>query len=243
MSHPALGERVLYLAEMAKRQNASAPKKPTRASVGDFQLLQAALIADYTDQALALDRFKVGIKNGDRAAVFGLGRLYLRLGMVQEAANQLQEAARQISSPFVLSSLGAVYHRLGRLEEARKSLESALVLDPSSVIVHYRLALVFQDMGNRDEAIEHLTKIEELAPMFPEVDYQLGILLGQANRLGPAHYHLGRYYENKQNVSLAIMHYKKAKGFTLGSAAKIEEVNEALKELEKIKKKESPFKR
>jgi len=235
-THPAMGERVLYLDEMARKYKATASPKPKKASVGDFQLLQAALIADYSDRGKALDRFTVGIKEGNKAAAFGLGRLYLRQDKWAEAATQLQEAARQVQSSFVLSSLGMAYHRLGKLREAQKTLESALLLDPSASIVHYRLALVLQDLGQRDQALDHLMQIADLAPMFPEVDYQLGIILGQTNRLALAHYHLGRYYLYKQNAKLAIMHFKKAKALTLDSAAKIEEVSEALKTLEKDNK-------
>lgn len=233
-THPAMGERVLYLDEMAKKHKSTSPK-PKKTSTSDFQLLQAALIADYSDQNKALDRFNLGIKSGNKAAIFGLGRLYLRQDKCADAAAQLQEAARQIQSPFVLSSLGATYHRLGKLKDAQKALQSALFLDPSASIVHYRLALVYQDMGQKNEALDHLMKIADLAPMFPEVDYQLGIILGQVNRLALAHYHLGRYYMYKQNPQLAVMHFKKAKALSLDSPAKIDEVTEALKALEKEK--------
>jgi tetratricopeptide (TPR) repeat protein len=110
------------------------------------------------------------------------------------------------------------------------------MLDPSSSIAHYRLALVLMDMGKRDEALDHLMQIEELAPMFPEVDYQLGVVLGQNNQLGLAHYHLARYYIHKQNKELAIMHLKKAQSLIKDSPSKIEEINLALKELEGKKK-------
>ncbi|MHC1725208.1 MAG: M48 family metalloprotease [Syntrophobacteraceae bacterium] len=234
-THPALGERVQYLDEMAKKAKRS--PKLAKPPVGEFQLMQAALVADRTDQARALERFQAGIKKGDKAAVFGLGRLYQRQNMWAEAVSQLQEAARVMpSSPFVLSNLGAAFHKRGKLQEAKSTLESALVLDPSSTIAHYRLALVLQELGKRDEALEHLMQIEELAPMFPDVDYQLGIILGQVNKLGLAHYHLGRFYLQKQNRDLAIMHYKKAKAYITDSPAKIEEINLVLKELEKKKK-------
>ena len=113
------------------------------------------------------------------------------------------------SSPFVLSTLGEAYHRVGKLQEAQNTLESALMLDPSSSIADFRLALVLMDMGKKDEALEHLMRIEELAPMFPEVDYQLGVVLGQANKLGLAHFHLGRYYFHKENKELAICTLKR----------------------------------
>ncbi|MEM5787453.1 MAG: M48 family metalloprotease [Syntrophobacteraceae bacterium] len=233
-THPALGERVLYLKEMVKKQKAQAPKSK-KAQVGDFPFLHAALIADYDDQAKAYDRFQIGIKKGDKAAGFGLGRLYLRQEKTAEAAEQLRESARMTQSPFVLSCLGSAYHRLGKLDEALRTFQSALALDPSASIVHYKMALVLQEKGQKSEAIEHLQQVEELAPMFPEVDYQLGILLGQTNRLGMAHYYLGRYYMAKQDTKLALMHYKKAKG-SVDSPAKIDEISETLKVLETYKK-------
>ncbi|MGA2938311.1 MAG: M48 family metalloprotease [Syntrophobacteraceae bacterium] len=236
-THPALGERVQYLTEMVKKQKASSRKAVEPAS-GDFKVMQATLIADYTEQTKAFDRFQAEIKKGDNAAVFGLGRLYLRQNKWSEAVEQLRQAARLMPySPFVLSTLGEAYHRVGKLQEAQNTLESALMIDPSASIADFRLALVLMDMGKKDEALEHLMRIEELAPMFPEVDYQLGVILGQADKLGPAHFHLGRYYFHKDNKELAISHFKKAKSLITDSPSKIEEINEDLKELEPPKKK------
>jgi tetratricopeptide (TPR) repeat protein len=224
---------VQYLDEMVKKQKASPARKAVEPASGDFKVMQATLIAGYTDEALALDRFQKGIKKGDSVSVFGLGRLYLRQNKWSEALEQLKQAARLMpSSPFVLSALGDAYQRLGKMQEAQNTLESALMLDPSAVIAHFRLALVLMDMGKQDEALDHLMQIEELSPMFPDVDYQLGIVLGQANKLGPAHFYLGRYYFHKDNRELAISHLKKAKSLITDSPSKIEEINEALKELE-----------
>ncbi len=235
-THPALGERVQYLTEMARKQKASFPKAVRPAS-GDFKIMQATLIADYDEEQKAFDRFQAGIKKGDDAAVFGLGRLYLRQNRWSEAIEQLRQAARLMpSSPFVLSTLGDAYHRVGKLAEAQSTLESALMIDPSSSIAHLRLALVLMDMGKRDEALDHLMQIEELAPMFPEIDYHLGVILGQANKLGLAHFYLGRYYFYKDNKELAISHFKKAKSLITDSPAKMDEINEDLKELEPPKK-------
>jgi len=237
MTHPALEERVQYLSEMVKKQKASTKKLPARTTSGDFKVMQATLMADYTEEAKALAHFQEGIKQGDNASVFGLGRLYLRQNRWSEAVEQLRKAAALMpSSPFVLSTLGDAYQRVGKLQEAKNTLESALLLDPSASIAHFRLALVLMDMGKRDEALDHLMQIEELAPMFPEVDYQLGIVLGQANQLGLAHFHLGRYYFHKDNRELAISHFKKAQSLITDSPSKAEEITEALKELEPKKK-------
>ena len=235
-THPAVSERVQYLTEMVKKQKAPS-RKAVEPPSGDFQVMQATLIADYTDQTKAFDRFQEGIKKGDNAAVFGLGRLYLRQNQWAKAVEQLRQAAHLMpTSPFVLSTLGEAYHRIGKLQEAQNTLDSALMIDPSSSIADFRLALVLMDMGKKDEALEHLMRIEDLTPMFPEVDYQLGVILGQANKLGPAHFYLGRYYFHKDNKELAISHFKKAKSLITDSPSKIDEINEDLKELEPKKK-------
>jgi predicted Zn-dependent protease len=241
-THPALGERVLYLQEQAERQKDS-KKRPEVVREGDFELMQAAMVADYSDSQVSLDRFqseakKVG-KGRSAVSEYGLGRLYLRQGKSEEALPHLQEAARMAStSPYVISSLGAVYFQMGKLNEAQRVLETALVLNPSSPIAHLRLAQVLQDLGQKTEALKHLQQIEDLAPSFPEIDRLLGVLLGQVNRLGPAHYHLGRYHEHRREWKLAQFHYQKAKSLIHDSPQTLAEIDHSLKEVDQRRKKD-----
>ncbi|MGV8074796.1 MAG: M48 family metalloprotease [Syntrophobacteraceae bacterium] len=243
LTHPALGERIEYLTDMAQQKEGELPKA-TKSSktLGDFPFMQAAIFADYCDSSVALEHFKVKDRANGRAPsaseIYGLGRLYLRQGKINEALSYLQEAARQATgSPLVLSSLGSLYLQQGKLDEAQKVLRTALILDPTSSIVQLRLAQVLQELGQRDEALKYLYKIEESAPTFPEIDHHLGVLLGQINEVGLAHYYLGRYYEQKQDWKLTLFHYKQAKELIANSPEKLEEVNRVLKEVEKKNKK------
>jgi predicted Zn-dependent protease len=235
-THPALAERVQYLDEMVKKQKASA-RKTSDPATGDFKVIQTALIADYTEVSKALQLFQDGVKKGDKLATYGLGRLYLRQNKWSEAVEMLRQAAALMpDSPFVLSTLGRAYHQVGKLQEAQSILQSALMLDPAASIAHYRLALVFIDMGKRDEALDQLMQIEEFASTFPEVDYYLGVVLGQEEKIGLAHYYLGFYYLNRENTELALMHLKKARPLITDSPIKIEKIDETLKELDPKKK-------
>jgi predicted Zn-dependent protease len=238
-THPALSERVQYLDEMVKKQK-SLSRKKIEPATGDFKVIQTALIADYTDQAKALERFQAGVKKGDKVALYGLGRLYIRQNKWTEAVETLRQAAALMpDSPFVLSSLGRAYHQAGKLQEAQSAFQSALMLDPSVSIAHYGLALVYMDMGKKDEALEELMQIEEFASTFPDVDYQLGVVLGQENKIGLAHFHLGLYYVHKDNGELAEMHLKKAKSLLTDSPIKMQIINDTLKELDAKKKRET----
>jgi beta-barrel assembly-enhancing protease len=237
-THPALGERVLYLEELIQRQKDLPSKVRRPDSPDEFSIMQATLVAHYADPQVAQDRFQNAAKKDETSGVYGLGRLCLRQGKVDEAIQYLQDAARrQADSTFILSTLGSAYIQQGRLKEAQKVLQSALVLDPKAAIVHFRLALVLKDLGQKEEALQHLQQIEELSPTFPEIDYHLGVLLGQVNRLGPAHFHLGRYYEDKQDWGLAIFHYEKARAMISGDPQRIEEIDYSLKEVKERKKK------
>jgi beta-barrel assembly-enhancing protease len=232
-THPALTERIQYLQDLVQKPEYQG-KPASSSNLGDFSIMQASLVAEYADPRAAEDRFLTGIRKGDVAATYGLGRLYLRQGKSAEALPFLQEAVRQDSgSPFVMSTLGEAYLKLGKLDEARKVLQTALLLDPSAPVVHYRLALVLKDLGQREEALQHFEQIEKWAPAFPDIDYNMGIMLGQMNRMGLAHFYLGRFYLHMHNWDVAIFHYKKAKALISDSPQKLREIDRGIKEAEK----------
>jgi beta-barrel assembly-enhancing protease len=233
LTHPALTERIQYLQDLARKPEYQA-KGANSNILGDFPIMQASLVAEYTDPHVAEGRFQAGARKGDVAAIYGLGRLYLRQGKSPEALPYLQDAARQDSgSPFVLSTLGDAYLKLGKLNDAQRVLQSALLLDPSAPVVHYRLALILKELGQKEEALQHLQRIEEWAPAYPDIDNNLGILLGQMNQMGLAHFHLGRYYLHRHNWDAAIFHYRKAKALITASPQKMEEIDQGLREAEK----------
>jgi predicted Zn-dependent protease len=239
-THPALNERVQYLQDLIRKPEYQAQSSNTK-NLGDFPIMHASLISEYSDPNTAQERFLAGIRKGDVAATYGLGRLYLRQGKYAEALPYLQDAARQCSgSPFVLSTLGDAYHKLGRLNEAQRTLQTALLLDPSSLVAHYRLALVLKESGQKEEALQHLQCLEEWTPAFPDIDYNLGIILGQLNRMGLAHFYLGRYSLQRHDWNVAVFHFRKAKALISDSPQKWEEIDRGMKEAEKHLKEMGP---
>ncbi len=233
LTHPALSERVQYLQDLISKPEYQRPAAKFT-TLGDFSVMQAALVAEYGDPRTAEERWRTGARKGEAAALYGLGRLYLRQGKTAEAMPYLQEAARQNSaSPFVLSTLGEAYFKQGRFTEAQRALQTALLLDPASPVAHYRLALVLKEQGKKEEALEHLEQIEDLAPSFPDIDMSLGTLYGQVNRMGLAHFYLGRYYLSRSNWEVAVFHYRKARPLLGDSPQKLDELDRGLKEAEK----------
>ncbi len=240
-THPAVNERVDYLKQMAERTVETPPPCPTRDPKGDFALVQAALISAYGDPQVAGDRFaawrkEVGTERR-AASHYGTGRLHLRMGRLEPALAELRQAAAlKPQSPLVLSSLGEAYYRTGRLTEAQNALRGALALDPESAIAHFRLALVLEEQGKIEQALDHLRQADTLAPLYPEIDYHLGVLFGRIDRLGPAHFHLGRYHMNRRDWRLASFHYEKAKELLPAGDERLEAIEDDLETLKDRKK-------
>jgi predicted Zn-dependent protease len=239
-THPAADERVQYLRSIMQSRDKYDPKKLVRREpVGDFALMQAALISDYAEKEAALERFASweGQENRRAAAAYGKGRVYVRHGQYDQAIPPLQEAVRLApGSSMILSTLGYAYFQQGRAADAQKAFQTALLMDPKSAIVHYRLALVLQDQGQKAGALEHLQQAEPLTPIFPEIDYHLGVVLGQTDQIGLAHYHLGRYYQHQRDWKTAEFHYNKAKPLLVSSVDKRIEIDDALEDIKAKKK-------
>jgi hypothetical protein len=73
--------------------------------------------------------------------------------------------------------------------------------------------------------------------MLPEIDYHLGVLLGQTQEYGLAHYHLGHYYAYQRDWKLAKFHYEKALKLLSHSPAVVDELEEELKQIDREKNK------
>jgi beta-barrel assembly-enhancing protease len=237
-THPDISERIQYLQVMVEDYRDKRPITADKGQSPEYQLVRAALVSEYSDPRVAMSRFKTEMRHGSEAAVYGLGRLYLRQGQSEAAISQLQDAAaRYPDSPLVLTTLGAAYFQIGRLDEAHRVLQSAILMDASSTSARFRLALVLIDLGKRDQALQHLQQIEKYAPSFPQIDYQMGVLLGQMNQLASAHYHLGRFYQYERDWDNAVFHYRKARVLLKGDPRKLAEIDEELKEIGKKHKK------
>lgn len=236
LTHPALGERVGYLEQLVEHGGTGGSGRAFRDSVGDYPFIQAVLMSRHTDFDAAQNRFTGWLQDPARkaAALYGLGRLELQKGRLEDALAHLRQAAiLKPASPLVLNSLGEAYQRLGRLDEAEKALRSALMMDDESPMVHLRLGLVYQDENRWQEALQHLKRAEGLAPLNAELDYHLGVLYGRMQDLGPAHYHLGRYAMRKGDPQLVAFHLEKAKSFLPPSDDRIKELERWLKEAKK----------
>lgn len=136
--------------------------------------LQAALRAYYTTGD---EHFKAGRPKEAEESYLGMLQIdpeyvpaLLRLGLVcndarrfDEAAMHLRRAAaRQPDNPYAHEELAEALYGLNRYEEAAASADRALKLSPDSPGAHYFAGLARAALGQRDAALTHLARLQQL---------------------------------------------------------------------------------
>jgi tetratricopeptide (TPR) repeat protein len=136
--------------------------------------LQLALRAYYT---AGDEHFKAGRAKEAEDSYRGMLQIdpeyvpaLLRLGLVcndarrfDEATQHLRRAAeRQPANPYAHEELAEALYGLNRYEEAAAAADRALKLSPDSPGAHYFAGLARAALGQRDAALAHLARLQQL---------------------------------------------------------------------------------
>jgi len=123
-----------------------------------------------------------------------LGRIYTRMGRLEEAISELKKAL-SIDPNFVgaLCNLGIAYSEKGLIKEAIYEYKKALKIEPDHPPSHTYLGNAYFDKGRLEEALLEYRKALSINPDFAE-----------------AHNSLGLVYAKKGRLEEAILEYKKA---------------------------------
>jgi tetratricopeptide (TPR) repeat protein len=136
--------------------------------------LQAALRAYYT---AGDEHFKAGRAKEAEESYRGMLQIdpeyvpaLLRLGLVCNDARRFEEAlghlrraaARQPDNPYAHEGLAEALYGLNKYDEAAASADRALQLSPNSPDAHYFAGLARAALGQRDAALQHLARLQQL---------------------------------------------------------------------------------
>jgi protein O-GlcNAc transferase len=126
----------------------------------------------------------------DGAALSLLGKLDLKAGRLEQAADWLQRAAQaRPSSSVDLCNLAVVYFRQGALARAAETLGRALEVDPKNVDAIWNLGLVLLDRGDTEQGLTLLTRAAGLRPESLAFQLTLGNVLLAADAFAQAVQH------------------------------------------------------
>lgn len=144
-----------------------------------------------------------------------------RLGMAYFAAGRLDDAAKQLDSldaptrarPHVERDIGRIYLEKGEMERAESQFRTAVASYPKDYLSEYLLAKSLESRLKTEEAIEHYLRAVEIRPLSADAHYQLGVLYGKNEKLGPAHYHLAMSFLANDDPQKTMQHFKKSISF------------------------------
>jgi tetratricopeptide (TPR) repeat protein len=119
-----------------------------------------ALFGDQGRHRLALGYFQKALENGADSAFIlsNTGYAHFGLGALDQAEMDYKLSLSLRGDPEVHYLLGDLYFRKGRLEDAAGEFEKTVELDPRHVLALYRLAEIYRQMDNKEEAIMRLEK-------------------------------------------------------------------------------------
>jgi tetratricopeptide (TPR) repeat protein len=127
------------------------------AEAGDLERAREEL--ERADRGIAALGFEVAVQLTE----YGSGRVNEQEGDCEAAVEAFRRAlSRSPGDIRYLAALGRCQRDLGELEEAEATLQSVLKVVPAEAKVRYELALVYEEIGRRADAIQQLERATEI---------------------------------------------------------------------------------
>jgi Flp pilus assembly protein TadD len=124
----------------------------------------------YLELGMAQHALDALARLGDRAqldawSLYLQGEALRAMERYEEALLPLRQATRLAPENLHLwFALGWCYKRVGRIHLAIRSLEQVLAVDPAEALVHYNLACYWSLAGNKQRALQYLSRALQLDP-------------------------------------------------------------------------------
>lgn len=239
-THPAVEDRISYLSNRIEKSPEASNKKPS-SSNNSFKKAHIRLLALYGNKENVLRMFKQDVTNKpkDYMAQYKYALILSESGNRSDAIAHFKKALEENAfDPEVLRDLGKAYFQDGRYPEAQKTLEGAASLAPDDPETLLFLGRIKAETGKLKEARELFLIISEKYPYYKRALYYLGETCGKMDNMADAHYYLGLYYYNKEDIKNARFHLEKSLQKTNDNNRKTE-IEEMLKKIKKEGKKDT----
>ena len=217
LTHPAVPERVVYLATTVQTRPKSA-----RVRIKDdegFLLMQAKLYGSYEVPKEAEIKFQQWLGQAETKAMgyYGMGMVLRRQREMDESVKSFQSAIALRPDLYpILVELGYTYFQMGKIGKATSVLESALTLAPDHPVALYGMGRCMLEQERPVEASKYLARAAQLNDRLPSIHYYLGLAYGKMNQLGDAHYQFGIHYQRSGSLDNAVFHFEEALRHKLG---------------------------
>ncbi|HSO18232.1 MAG TPA: tetratricopeptide repeat protein, partial [Desulfosarcina sp.] len=208
-THPASEERMSYIDNWLHQHHEN--KVRQKGDVGGFDLAHTRLVALYTDEKAALNRFtsELAANPGDPMAHYGLALVLTRMDKWGEAAGHMKLAIEgNAMATHMLQDLGRIYFHDGQYEKAYQSLSAGSSEKYPEGWLY--LGRTQMEMGRVAEARDTFGELVRYHPDYTQAYYFLGESSGRLGDMFGAHYHLGQFYQRKGDLKNAGFHLNRA---------------------------------
>ena len=147
------------------------------AESAEADMLAGEAYDELKNDAGAIAEFQAAVKADPKApdVHFGYGYLLWRGLKFSEAEKAFQsELDNNPEHALALAYLGDTEIQLHHSDQAVPHLEHALQIQPSVVIAHLDLGIIYEGQGRKDDAIRELKTAEKLSPGDPSIHWRLG---------------------------------------------------------------------
>jgi len=208
-THPAVEDRIAYISSSMEGMPSSSPQYDTT----EFQVIQTRLTALYGEERIARKKFETVVKNqpDHYLSHYGYGLILTRTGDYNGGIKHFRQALE--NKPLdqtVIRELGRVYFLNGNYEEAYAMLKGAASPSSRDSEVRFYLGRTLKALGKPIEAAAELERLLDDNPNYIPAYYHLGIIYGEQQKMGDAHYYLGLYYRKKGQIKNSVFHLKRA---------------------------------
>ncbi len=165
--HVGRSEEALELLEMLRAQ--LPPPLDALVPIGRMNVYEALERPDELAEAVQAGVAMLeatGMNSLQQPVLYFTGRLHEMRGEWAEAlATYEQERDHDPTDSSIATQMGRCHRELGNLERAESLIRETLAVVPSNGRAHYELALVYQRMNRRSDAVAHLERaLETWAP-------------------------------------------------------------------------------
>lgn len=237
-THPGSEERMSYIDNWLHQNRER--QVPARDEVGGFELVHTRIVALYTDEELAIKRYRSALENApdDSLAHYGYALALTRKAQWDLAAEHMQRAIEgNALATHMLQDLGQIYFHGGHYDKAMQALSAATPsTDPKTQFYLGRTQMELGRLAEARDTFENLVRYNE---DYTQAYYYLGESNGRLGDMFGAHYNLGRYYQRKGEMENAEFHLTRAEKLAVDESQK-QMVERQLKELKHPGKDKKP---
>jgi predicted Zn-dependent protease len=208
-THPGSEERMGYIDTWLEKH-----KKPiTPVDPYPFERAHTRLVALYTDEALALQKFKSEVSQHPDNPLdqYGYALVLDKEGDHKDALEHLKAAlAKKGLDPYMLKDIGRLYFMEGDYQQAFSILDGAYSIISNDPEALYYLGRSQLELGRLKDAVATFEKLIATHRDYTQAFYALGEAYYKLGRNDYSHYYLGMYYKKKSDFKTAAFHLQKA---------------------------------